>query len=457
MKACLLLLTPLFSSLLLATTGGGPYAHTGAFGEGNCNDAGCHRNTLGGTGSVTIDVGPYVPGQKQRVRVTINDAGARAWGFQLAARETRNLQRQAGAFTVPENYNFVWIHCADGTVKRDQPCNNQLEYVTHTSVGTRLGTPAGLTGVTFIIDWTSPSSDVGDIAFSVAALGADGDLGTNGDRTYNTTFTSLYAPSNQPTLDDGGVVNAAGFARGRPISSGTIVSLFGKKLAPPNFRREVTRSDLTTNQRLPIELQRISADFLVAGTDPAPGYVLFVSDTQLNVQVPALPSGAAKVDVQPVFNRGQGANEIRGNRVTVNVQNVSPGLFTFSDGVSVAAVTASGAPVGRAGLFANSRPARPGDVILVFGTGYGPTSPVVDPGALAPDGPVSLTAPIAARIGNLFLTGSDILYAGAAPSFAGLQQFNIRIPAGVASGDQPIVISAGGIESQSTAILTVQQ
>jgi len=436
---------------LPATTGGGPLGRTGAFGELGCNE--CHRNTQGGAGTVTIDVGPYVPGQRQRVIVTINDTGANRWGFQLAARERRNTARQAGSFTPVQDDQFVWVRCAGGTMP---PCNNELEYATHTSVGTRLGARAGF--VTFRMDWTAPAADVGEVVLTAAGLGADGDLGTNGDRTFTTTAVSLFAASSQPTLTAGGVVNAASFARGIGISPGAIVSLFGDRLAPPNFTREVARSDLLAG-RLPTELSRIGVDFVVPPFDPVPGYVLFASDRQINVQTPALlPSASGRAEVQVVFNRGQGPNEVRGNRIEVPVQPVSPGLFTFPDGRSVAAVHSvlpSGAPVGRPGLFPNSRPARPGDVILVFGTGFGPTIPPVEPGSLA-EGAAPLAAGVTVVIGGRTLADSDVLYAGAAPSFAGLQQFNLRIPAGLGPGELPLEIRVGGTPSQAGVTVAVE-
>src|SRR5437899_189446 len=98
--ALALLLTAFFLTpvILLATANGGPLAHTGAFGEPGCNE--CHRNEPlpPGGGRVEIDVGPYVPGQKQLIVVTVTDPNAARWGFQLAAREVRNPTHQAGEF-----------------------------------------------------------------------------------------------------------------------------------------------------------------------------------------------------------------------------------------------------------------------------------------------------------------------------------------------------------------------
>ncbi len=438
------------------TVNGGPLGHTAAFGEPGCDGFGCHRpEPLGpGTGRITIDVGPYVPGQRQRVLITITDTNARNWGFQLAVREMRDPQRRAGNLSVVQDDLFSRVRCASGG---EPPCGNEMEYGTHSSVGAQQRAAAGF--YTFRLDWTAPAADVGPVIFTAAGVGADGDLGTNGDRSYATTALSLFAPSNQPALREGGVVNAASFRAGAPISVGALVSLFGERLAPPYFSREVAPSDLRDG-RLPIELNRIGADFIIPGFEPQPAYVLFVNETQMNVQVPAFVGAfTGRIEVQPVFNRGQGRNEVRGNRVGVDLQPVSPALFTFlPDNRSVAAVHSAlpGGLVGRLGQFPNSRPARLGDVISVYGTGFGPTSPTVEPGFRA-EGVASLVSPVAVRIGAVNLASADILYAGAAPTFAGLYQFNLRIPEGLGSGELPIVLNVRGVDSQPGVVVAVER
>jgi len=443
--------------VLMANSGGGPWARTGAFGEPGCEGAGCHRpeplTPIPG-GRVTVTVGPYVPGQRQRIAVTVTDSSANRWGFQLAAREMRNPLKQAGAFSKPEDDNLVYFRCASAT---ELPCNNELEYAGQTSLGARERAPAGF--MSFYVDWTAPTGDVGEVVFTASGVGADGDRGTGGDRSYVATARSVYAPTNQPSLNTGGVVLAAGYGAVNGISEGAILSLFGQKLAAPGFSRELTRADLVAG-RLPVELSRIGIDFFLPGMQPIPAYILFVKDSQLNIQAPELPPGfRGPVEIQPVFNRGQGPNEVRGNRVSIDVRPVSPGLFTFSDNRTVAAIHSAapgGVPVGRTGQFPNSRPARPGDVILVYGTGFGLSTPAVEPGSLA-SGAAALINSVNVRIGTLWLMASDILYAGAAPSFAGLQQFNIRIPQDVTVGDQPIILAIGGLETQPGVFLMVER
>ncbi len=191
-----LLLAPL---LLFATSNGSPYGRTGAFGEPGCDGAGCHRpEPLGpGSGRITIAVAPYVPGQRQRVVVTVFDIQARRWGFQLAAREKDNPQKQAGSFSLLPDYMFVVVHCASGSLP---PCKNELEYATHTSVGAYRGNfPSG--SATFELDWTPPPGNVGDVILTAAGLGADGDLGTNGDHAYAaTTISPSGVPAPRPVI-----------------------------------------------------------------------------------------------------------------------------------------------------------------------------------------------------------------------------------------------------------------
>jgi uncharacterized protein (TIGR03437 family) len=50
-----------------------------------------------------------------------------------------------------------------------------------------------------------------------------------------------------------------------------------------------------------------------------------------------------------------------------------------------------------------------------------------------------------------------VLYAGGAPGLvAGVMQVNVRIPAGVPSGPQPIVVSVGSASSRPDVTLAVR-
>ena len=52
---------------------------------------------------------------------------------------------------------------------------------------------------------------------------------------------------------------------------------------------------------------------------------------------------------------------------------------------------------------------------------------------------------------------ATVAFAGAAPgSFPGVYQLNVTIPAGAASGSQPVAVNIGGIASQSGVTINLQ-
>jgi uncharacterized protein (TIGR03437 family) len=441
----------LLPGLALAGREGLPIAHTGAFGEQSCDKAGCHRNTQGGAvQSVEIDVGPYVPGAgPQPVVINIIDRGARAWGFQLTARRRSDPSQPAGAFAAPTGGgpSFVRVRCAD--TQLPPPCNsNVLQYVTHNAAGAGRG-PAAL--MQFSVNWTAPSGDIGDVIFNVAAMGANGDLGTNGDHSATAQAVSLYAPSNTPRLSANGAVNAAApTGSGRSIAPRALISIFGEKLAAPNTFRPLQPTDLDTQDRLPTELNRISVEFTAPPGDLVPrlGRILFVGDKQINLQAPDFfPSQGDTVQIQAVINRGQGLNEVRSNPMVSQIRQVAPALFTVnSQGTGPAAATHANGQV-----ISAANPARAGEVISVYGNGFGQTNPSFQVGQL-PSSPASLTAGATAEIGGLM---ADVSYAGVAPGFAGLYQFNVRVHPSLGSGDHTIFVRTGGFATQPGVTIRV--
>jgi uncharacterized protein (TIGR03437 family) len=66
-----------------------------------------------------------------------------------------------------------------------------------------------------------------------------------------------------------------------------------------------------------------------------------------------------------------------------------------------------------------------------------------------------VTQSVTVQLGGVTLNAADILYTGVAPTFAGLNQLNLRIPTGVSTGDQPLTITIGGIASPANAVVTI--
>jgi uncharacterized protein (TIGR03437 family) len=427
-----------------------PLAHTGFNGEPTCDAAGCHRNTLGGEASVTVEVGPYVPGaEAQPVIIAIDDPAATRYGFQLAARRADDLSMPAGTFEAINN--FARVRCAGGEAP---PCDEgEMQFATHTSSGTAAGP-------TYTVNWTAPGGDVGDVVFTVAALGADGDMGTNGDRVAMGMASSLYAPSNSPSIS--AVVSAAAYdAAGEGIAPGSLITIFGEQLSAPDIMRNVQQSDFDAEGLLPEQLNRLAVEFTTT-SDPIPerGRIIYIQPDQVNLQAPdfEIPGGMAgeqeMVTVELILNPGQGANEIRSNTMQFPVRRISPALFTLdsSGQGDVAAVHADGRIVASTDAYPGSFPAAPGETILVYANSFGATDPSFEAGELARDAAELVLPPTSVEIGGLM---AGIAYAGAAPGFAGLYQFNVTVPE-LPPGEHEVVIRTGMLSTQAGVTIQVE-
>jgi uncharacterized protein (TIGR03437 family) len=104
--------------------------------------------------------------------------------------------------------------------------------------------------------------------------------------------------------------------------------------------------------------------------------------------------------------------------------------------------------------------AAPGDIISIYGTGFGDTNPSYAPGVFASPPPVpfpALTNTVVVSIGGVTVQPADILYAGLAFDAPGLYQINVRVPE-VPDGDQLIFVRVGGsAASQGSTTIPVKR
>ncbi len=135
--------------------------------------------------------------------------------------------------------------------------------------------------------------------------------------------------------------------------------------------------------------------------------------------------------------------------------STDPALFVFDpEGRRyAAAVHADGTFLGKPGLFdgLTTRPAKAGDIILLYGAGFGATAPPTPSGQLVAQ-PAPLAVPVVVRIGG---ADAEVLFAGITAS--GLYQFNVTTPAGLEAGDHEVEIFVDGIPIQPNVAITVEQ
>ena len=272
----------------------------------------------------------------------------------------------------------------------------------------------------------------------------------------NVSFSLTANPAVSPTAP---VVSAAGIVSGglsdpplTTVASNAIATIFGEKFAPAGTARQVGQDDLV-NGKVPTNLAGACAVF---GTLLAP--ILGVYPNQLNVQVPELPPGPVQVQVITKCGTPQAETS---NAETVTIKAIAPEFFYFvhaADGHNpIAAINATThGYIGAAGLLSGSTftPAQRTDLLTLFATGFGATDPAFGPGEL-PGGPAQVTASTSITFGGVKLAASDILYVGVTQN-AGLYQVNLRVPEKVPDGDQPLVITIGGVSSPNGGFITVK-
>jgi uncharacterized protein (TIGR03437 family) len=267
----------------------------------------------------------------------------------------------------------------------------------------------------------------------------------------NVTFTVTAAASNAPSIGAGGITSAG--LSNPPVnvlSPNAIVTIFGSNFAPAGT---ATQAGLVDGQ-LPTNLDGVCVEF---GTVRAPIFGVYPS--QLNVQVPAVAAGDVPVQVITGCDTPQA---VASPAVSVAAQATAPEFFYFKTTASganpIAAIDAvTGAYIGAPGLIggATFTPAKSGEYLTLFATGFGATKPSFAPGVL-PSGQPTVTAPVSIKFGGVTLAPSDILYVGLS-QFAGLYQVDIQVPSGVPDGNQPLVITVGGVASPADAFVTVQK
>lgn len=413
------------ASSLLARSAGAPQGVTGAPGDGICTN--CHRtNALNsGPGKLTVtfsDGSTYTPGKAQKVTVKIEDPNAKRWGFEASPRLASDTTKGAGDIS-PADGNS---HLA-GT-------SGTLQWITHTSEGTRPGTTGSQT---FEFNWMPPATDVGNVDFYVAANAANNSGDNTGDFVYSTKAT--VGSNAKPAISSGGVTSAANSKAG--VVSGSWITVYGQSLAGVT---RPWRDDEIVNGVLPTTLDGVSVT-----VNGKPAAISFISAGQINAQA---PDDTSTGTIAVVVKNAAGESA----PLMVNLQQFSPAFFQFSpsDNKYVASVAPDGTFLGPPGLFGSgvtTRPARPGETIMLFGTGFGATNPAVPAGKTF-SGAANLANTVRITIGGV---QANVAFAGL--SGAGLYQFNVTVPSTVADGDQPVVATVGGVDSQAGSFLSVRR
>jgi uncharacterized protein (TIGR03437 family) len=114
------------------------------------------------------------------------------------------------------------------------------------------------------------------------------------------------------------------------------------------------------------------------------------------------------------------------------------------------------------GLITADHPARPGEIVHLYGTGFGPVSPAAQDGLPAPAAPLSHTRePVTCEIRTSTgqeRTPAEVLFAGLAPGLIGIYQLDVRLPDRLPREFWlRVVCRAAGESVEAGAVLPVEQ
>jgi uncharacterized protein (TIGR03437 family) len=283
---------------------------------------------------------------------------------------------------------------------------------------------------------TAPGNLTAGVSFDVVrGLAPDSYNGTivvsgPGATATELAVTLTVSGPDAPLVTEGGVVPVYGTTS--TIQPGSWISIYGSNLAAST---EVWKGDFPTS------LGGVSVT-----VNGKPGYLWFVSPSQINLQTPE-DSGTGSVNVVVTTPKGSFTS-------TVTLAPASPSL-SLLDATHVAAIVpyenGTYDVVGPAGAFPyKTVPVAPGDNLILYGVGFGPTDPPVKPGQTLSAAAPTLN-PVTVTIAGL---PAQVAYSGMVG--AGLYQINVTVPAGTPAGDQPIRASVGGVQTRIGTVVTIR-
>ena len=241
----------------------------------------------------------------------------------------------------------------------------------------------------------------------------------------------------------GGVITAGGFGGFKSIAPGTWIEIYGSNLAVDS--RGWTGADFN-GVNAPTSLDGTK---VTVGGQPA--FIGYISSGQVNALVPSnVATGVQQVTVTAATGTSA-AYPVIVNPTAAGMW--APGYLTIGGVQYVGALfpdfqTFVAPPGAISGV--SSQRAKPGDVIVIFGVGFGPVTSNLPAGQLAPAN-TTLTLPLQIYFGSTLAT---LQYWGLAPGLVGVYQFNVVVPNVPASDAVPVSFSLNGVIGAQVVLYT---
>jgi uncharacterized protein (TIGR03437 family) len=292
------------------------------------------------------------------------------------------------------------------------------------------------------IDTADAKTDIYGIAAAIPILGPQ-----IGQQQFTATAGGFTVEFNgeafpSPSIYSNGIVNAASGRIDQGLAPGSYVSIYGQALSP-----SFLAFDSLGIGYLPLSLANVSVSFDVPDRGISlPGRLHFVSDGQVNVQVPWELEGLNSVKVKVSIA------DISSAVYDMPLARNSPGFFEYPLGSGIVAALVS--RNGQYSVITTSNPAKRGETVELYCNGLGPVNDTPPTGEVTPPpGVLRRTRDaVTVTIGGRPATPD---FSGLTPYSAGLYQVNVRVPDDAGVGNRPVVMSVNGVTAK-TVNLPVQ-
>jgi uncharacterized protein (TIGR03437 family) len=375
----------------------------------------------GGTNSLpaTFTVSGSTQATTLSLTVTPNPAPA----VSLAARQSQSIlftidttgSEAAGvAITATTSSGGSWLTPAVASINAPGTLNVTVD-ATGLSPGPYSGT----------VSFSCPGSSCGQTALTVSLTVLAGASGTS-----------------MPSINAGGVITSSSFGAARSIGPDTYVEIYGSNFSTTTLEW----GNSFINGMAPTTLAGVSATI-----NGQPAFVNYVSPGQVNILAPGnLSPGPGEL----ILTNSSGSADYAVNVLAQQPELLAPAQFLINGLQYVGAILSDGVSFALPTGIAGGRPARPGETITTYGIGFLSVTPVVPAGNIAPSGLTSLKLPFQILFNQ---TAATYIYAGLAPGFVGLYQFDLMVPQIPDNDAVPVTFSLGGTPGSQTLYIPVHQ